>query len=81
MIPWVWFRTYDVHKLAYVLVVNGLFWFAMIPELKQFLQLKKEGEIPDEQQVAEFMGMGSVYRLVKRFSFVSLIKRKNIDDA
>ena len=64
MIPWIWFRTHDVAKLVFVLIANALFWFAMIPELRQYLRLRREGELPDEQKVAEFMGMGRVYRVV-----------------
>jgi glycerol-3-phosphate acyltransferase PlsY len=73
MIPWIWFRTHDAAKLAYVVVANVLFWFAIMPELRQILRLRTDGERPDEQQVAEFMGMGSVYRLVKRFSLTNLV--------
>jgi glycerol-3-phosphate acyltransferase PlsY len=76
MIPWIWLRTHDVAKLAYVLIANGLFWYAMLPELKQFFRLRREGQLPDEQEVAEFMGMGSVYRVVQRFSLVNLFKKK-----
>jgi len=54
-------------------VANGLFWSAMVSELKQYLRLRREGDLPDEQEVADFMGMGSVYRLVKRFSLANLL--------
>ncbi|MFN2185528.1 MAG: glycerol-3-phosphate acyltransferase [Anaerolineae bacterium] len=76
MIPWIWFRTHDIAKLAYVLIANALFWFAMLPELRQYIRLRREGELPDEQEVAEFMGMGSVYRVVQRYSLVNLFKKK-----
>jgi glycerol-3-phosphate acyltransferase PlsY len=73
MIPWIWFRTRDPVQLAYVLIANALFWLAMLPELRQYFRLRREGKLPDEQQVAEFMGMGSVYRVVKRYSLASFI--------
>ncbi len=75
MIPWIWFRTQDPVQLAYVLIANALFWYAMLPELRQYFRLRKEGELPDEQQVAEFMGMGSVYRVVQRYSLSSLLRK------
>ncbi len=78
MIPWIWFRTHDAAKLAYVLLANALFWFAMLPELRQYLRLRREGELPDEQQVAEFMGMGSVYRVVQRFSLATYLGRRRM---
>jgi hypothetical protein len=76
MIPWIWFRTKDPIKLAYVLAANFVFWLAMLPDLKEYFQLRKAGEIPDEQEVAEFMGMGSVYRFIKRFNISKLFKKK-----
>jgi glycerol-3-phosphate acyltransferase PlsY len=80
MIPWIWFRTRDVAKLGYVLLANALFWLAMLPELRQYVRLRREGALPDEQEVADFMGMGSVYRVMKRFSVANLLSNKR-DDA
>lgn len=75
MIPWIWLRTHDPAKLAYVLVANFLFWYAMLPELRQYLRLRREGKLPDAQEVAKFMGMGSLFRKTRRFSIPSLLKR------
>jgi len=79
MIPWIWFRTRDAAKLGYVLLANAMFWLAMWPELRQYLRLRREGELPDEQAVAEFMGMGSVYRVVHRFSVANLFSKQEDD--
>ena len=79
MIPWIWFRTHDVAQLAYVLIANALFWFAMLPELRQYFRLRGEGELPDEQQVAEFMGMGGVYRVAQRYSLANLFRKVRTD--
>ena len=75
MIPWIWFRTHDVAKLVYVLVANGLFWTAMLPELRQYSRLRREGKLPDEQELAEFMGMGSMYRMTQRYNLRSLLAK------
>lgn len=45
MIPWLWFRTRDVGHLVYAIAVNVMFMVAMIPELKQYVKAKREGEI------------------------------------
>jgi glycerol-3-phosphate acyltransferase PlsY len=79
MIPWIWFGTHDAAQLAYVLIANALFWTAMLPELRQYFHLRREGELPDEQQVAEFMGMGSVYRVVQRLSLTNLFAKRMTD--
>jgi glycerol-3-phosphate acyltransferase PlsY len=77
MIPWIWFRTHDLAQLGYVLLANALFWLAMWPELRQYVRLRREGKLPDEQAVAEFMGMGSVYRVVKRYSLAKLFRKED----
>jgi glycerol-3-phosphate acyltransferase PlsY len=74
MIPWIWFRTHDLAELVYVLIANALFWFAMLPELRQYFRLRREGLLPPEEEVAEFMGMGRVYRVVQRVSLVRYIQ-------
>ncbi len=79
MIPWIWFRTQDPAQLAYVLVANALFWCAMLPELHQYFRLRKQAQLSDEQQVAEFMGMGSVYRVLERFSLTNLFAKRMTD--
>jgi glycerol-3-phosphate acyltransferase PlsY len=76
MIPWIWFRTHDVIKLAYVLVASALFWIAMIPELREYFRLRRDGLLPDEQEVADFMGMGGAYRAIQRYSPARLIQRR-----
>jgi glycerol-3-phosphate acyltransferase PlsY len=75
MIPWIWFRTHDVAKLTYVLVANALFWYAMLPELRQVFRLGREGRLPDQQKVAEFMGMAKVYGMLQRYSLAKLIAK------
>ena len=78
MIPWIWFKTHDMSKLVYVLVANALFWLAILPELRQVLGLRKDKERPDEQRIAEIMGMGRIYNLVRRFRLENLIRKKKV---
>ena len=61
--------------VGYVLFANALFWFAMRGELKRFLILKRENKLPDEKIVADFMGMGSMYLLIERYSIPALFRR------
>lgn len=44
MIPWLWFRTHDWAHLVYALAVNVFFIVAMLPELKQYIPLKRAGK-------------------------------------
>lgn len=45
MIPWLWFRTYDVAYLTYAIVINILFLVAMLPDLRQYFKFKREGKV------------------------------------
>jgi hypothetical protein len=47
----------------------------MLPELRQVLRLRSEGRLPDQEKVAEFMGMGRVYRVMQRYSLAKLIDK------
>jgi glycerol-3-phosphate acyltransferase PlsY len=75
MLPWIWFRTHDLQKLAYVVVANVLYWTAMIPELRQYFRFLTEGNAPDSSEIADLLGMGSTWQVVRRFSVPSLLAR------
>lgn len=45
LIPWLWFRTYDLTHLAYAVAVNVLFLLAMIPEARLAMKYRREGKL------------------------------------
>ncbi len=47
MIPWTWIRTGDPAQVLYMVVMNILFWAAMIPELKEYARLIREGRLEE----------------------------------
>jgi glycerol-3-phosphate acyltransferase PlsY len=71
MIPWIWFRTHDWQKLAYVVAANILYWTAMIPELRQYFRFRAEDKLPDSAEVADLLGMKGMWQVVRRFSIPS----------
>jgi glycerol-3-phosphate acyltransferase PlsY len=75
MIPWIWFRTRDPVKLLYVVAANVLFWVAMLPELRQMSSYITAGSMPDSSEVADLMGMRSVWQVVRKYSVPSLLRR------
>ena len=79
MIPWIWFRTHDLEKLIYVVVANALYWTAMIPELRQYFDLRAEDKVPDSSEVADLLGMRSMWQVVRRFSLPSLLRKLRQD--
>jgi glycerol-3-phosphate acyltransferase PlsY len=75
MIAWTWFRSHDVAQLAYVIAANILFWTAMLPELRQAVQIQGSGTMPDSSEVADLMGMGSFWAKARRYSIRNLLGR------
>lgn len=45
MIPWIWWRGGSWQEMLYVILMNALFWYAMIPELKEYSRLQREGNL------------------------------------
>ena len=43
LIPWLWFRTNDPYHIGYAVMVNLLFMFSLIPEIRDALQSRKDG--------------------------------------
>ena len=57
LIPWIWFRTHRWEYVAYAVVVNVLYVIAMIPDLKQYLSIRKTTDV-DPKMVLETNPMG-----------------------
>jgi glycerol-3-phosphate acyltransferase PlsY len=71
LIPWLWLRTTDVAYLAYAIAVNIIFLLAMLPEMKQYIQLRREGKGDDLAEVMQLTGMGrGIYKMAKRFRVI-----------
>lgn len=70
MIPWLWFRTRDPAYLAYILVVNGLYWFAVRGELKQYARLMRRSKSLSQEELAIMLGLGGrLGRLMDRLNW------------
>ena len=73
MIPWLWW-TGGMAEGLFALAANALYWTAMIPELRQAIRFKSEGTLPDEQAIAEVLGMGSFWQKVSPYSLRNLAR-------
>lgn len=49
MIPWIAFTTRNWVLVVYVILMNLMYWFSMIPELKEYARLKREGSLEEFQ--------------------------------
>lgn len=57
IIPWLWFTTHDPALLSYALVINVLFFAAMIPDLRQYRKFRSMGKA-DMETVMDATPMG-----------------------
>jgi glycerol-3-phosphate acyltransferase PlsY len=75
LIPWIWFRTQRWEYVAYAVVVNVLYILAMIPDLKQYLRIRKTTDV-DPKMVMETNPMGR--GMIKIADWLqSLVRRKD----
>ena len=76
LIPWLWFRTHEVAYLVYAIAVNIIFIVAMLPEAKQYIQLRREGKGEDLAEVMQLTGMGrGIYKMAKRFGVIEEVDK------
>lgn len=65
-IPWLWFTTYDPAYLLYAVAINILFILAMIPDLRQYLRLRKSGKVDLREAMTIYpMGRGMLKMMQK----------------
>ncbi|MFN2245213.1 MAG: glycerol-3-phosphate acyltransferase [Anaerolineae bacterium] len=77
LIPWIWFRTHRWEYVAYAVTVNVLYVIAMIPDLKQYLSIRKTTDV-DPRMVMETNPMGR--GMIKISDWLqSLVRRKPKD--
>lgn len=66
-IPWLWFTTHDPVYVIYAVIVNILFFVAMIPDLRQYQKARKEGNVDMSDVLASTpMGRGMM-KIMERF--------------
>ncbi|MCA9968921.1 MAG: glycerol-3-phosphate acyltransferase [Anaerolineales bacterium] len=76
MVPWLWWRTRSAAHVLYILGANVVYWYSMRPELQQYAELEGVGEAPTQEELAEFLGMGSgLGRVLDRYSIPGLLAR------
>jgi hypothetical protein len=77
LIPWMWFRTHRLEYVAYAIVVNVLYIVAMIPDLRQYLKIRREVAV-DPKMVMETNPMGRGMLKISNW-LQSLVRRKRRD--
>ena len=72
MIPWLWFRTHDWTYLIYALAVNVCFMVAAIPEIKQYILLKRTGKA----RLSGFLQSSDMRHMLKIANRLGLLKEE-----
>ncbi|MFN2189777.1 MAG: glycerol-3-phosphate acyltransferase [Candidatus Promineifilaceae bacterium] len=49
MIPWILLTTGEWVLVTYVILMNCLYWFSMIPEIREYARLRREGTLQEFQ--------------------------------
>jgi glycerol-3-phosphate acyltransferase PlsY len=60
VVPWTWLRTQDPAQLAYVAGMNVLYWGSMVPELGEYVRLRREGKLEEFLESAQIRVVGRV---------------------
>ncbi len=77
MIPWMVFAVRSPAHIAYILFVNGVYWFSMMPELRQYFSMVGAGKSPSQEEIAAEFGMGSrLGRVLDCYSIPGLLARQ-----
>jgi glycerol-3-phosphate acyltransferase PlsY len=82
LIPWLWFRTHDAAYLLYGVAVNVILLIGLIPELRQYIKLRREGKGADLSEVIQVTAMGrGMYKLAKRFGVLEKQPKDDNEEA
>lgn len=67
LIPWMWFRTHDIYYFLYAVAINIVFNIAMIPEIKKWVRITREGKWSETANVMQLTGMGrGIFKMAKK---------------
>ncbi len=82
LIPWLWFRTHDAAHVLYGIAVNVILLIGMIPELRQYIKIRQQGEVPDISEVMQVTAMGrGMYKIAKRFGVLEEQSKNDDEEA
>jgi hypothetical protein len=51
LIPYFWFTTKSIYFIVYSVLLNLIFWIAVIPELRTYLNLRKKGVLQEADRL------------------------------
>lgn len=77
IIPWLWFRTHNIYYLLYAIAVNLVLAIGVVPEVRQWLAIKKEDKWDDPTIVFQLTGMGR--GIIKIARLIGVVKKDSAE--
>jgi glycerol-3-phosphate acyltransferase PlsY len=77
LMPWLWYRFESVPYLLYGVVVNLLFWIAMIPEIRDYIEKKRAG-LTEEVNFKKYWQLASSMWLKRRTDQVEVDSEESV---
>ncbi len=77
LVPWLWLATGDPWTLAYIVSVVGMYFVAMLPELRQYAAMLGRSTDPTNEEIAVEFAMGAgLGRAIDRYGLVPWLRRR-----
>jgi glycerol-3-phosphate acyltransferase PlsY len=71
LIPWLWFTTHDWRFAAYAITVNLIFILASLPEMREYLRIRRSGASPSFEDTLQTTPMGKgLYKMGQKMHLV-----------
>ncbi len=66
LMPWFWYRFSDPAYFYFAVAVNVLFWMAFIPELKEYVRLRRTGQRAQRPSLRESFEKGYIGLVIEQ---------------
>jgi glycerol-3-phosphate acyltransferase PlsY len=66
LLPWLWWQHGQPLAVIYALVINVVYWIAVIPELREYVALVRSGQLPTIREALTIMGFDKGLQQLKR---------------
>lgn len=82
LMPWMAWWHDDPAYVVYMVAANAIYWTSMVPELRQYVHLLKQGAPVTQEEIAGSFAMGeSLGRIMDRYSLLAWWEnRKHAED-
>ena len=76
IMPWLWLRTHDPAVMVWAVFVNIVFAIAMVPEIRQWVRIRREDKWNDTAEVMQLSGM--LRGILRMGMALGLVKKREV---